>query len=146
MDFCTFTKQSGTAKLLQASSLIIWDEPSMAKRQSVEALDKSLRDIMDRPELSFGGKTVVFSGDSSCCLERVKGSGGRCLAAYVVPLGFHATSKTSAQHEGKERPHGLQNTCCASVEVLRRRLLMMKSVFLMIYVFRTPGKIVILIL
>jgi len=29
----------------------------------VEALDKNLRDIMDRPELPFGGKTVVFGGD-----------------------------------------------------------------------------------
>jgi len=45
--FCTFTKHSGTAKLLRASSLIIWDEASMTKRQSVEALDNSLHDIMD---------------------------------------------------------------------------------------------------
>ncbi|XP_047085208.1 ATP-dependent DNA helicase PIF1-like [Lolium rigidum] len=60
---CGFTKQSGTAKLLQAASLIIWDEASMTKRQAVEALDKSMRDIMDRPDLPFGGKTVVFGGD-----------------------------------------------------------------------------------
>jgi hypothetical protein len=61
--FCSFTKQSGTAKLLQISSIIIWDEATMIKRQGIEALDNSLRDIMDRPELSFGGKTIVFSGD-----------------------------------------------------------------------------------
>jgi hypothetical protein len=61
--FCTFTKQSGTAKLLRASSLIIWDEASMTKRQAIEALDNSLRDIMGRLELPFGGETVVFSGD-----------------------------------------------------------------------------------
>jgi hypothetical protein len=60
---CGFTKQSGTAKLLQAATLIIWDEASMTKRQAVEALDKSMRDIMDRPNLPFGGKTVVFGGD-----------------------------------------------------------------------------------
>jgi hypothetical protein len=30
--FCTYTKQSGTTKLLRASSLIIWDEASMTKR------------------------------------------------------------------------------------------------------------------
>ena len=34
----------------------------MTKRQAVEALDNSLRDIMDRHELPFGGKTVVFGG------------------------------------------------------------------------------------
>uniref|UniRef100_A0A8I6WWU5 ATP-dependent DNA helicase n=1 Tax=Hordeum vulgare subsp. vulgare TaxID=112509 RepID=A0A8I6WWU5_HORVV len=60
---CGFTKQSGTAKLLKAASLIIWDEASMTKRQTVEALDKSMRDIMDKQELPFGGKTVVFGGD-----------------------------------------------------------------------------------
>ena len=35
----------------------------MMKRQGVEALDNNLRDIMDRPNLPFGGKTVVFGGD-----------------------------------------------------------------------------------
>jgi hypothetical protein len=61
--YCTLTKQSGTAKLLQSASLIIWDEASMTKRQAVEALDNSMRDIMSRPDLPFGGKTVVFGGD-----------------------------------------------------------------------------------
>lgn len=39
---CSFTKQSGTAELLQKSSLIIWDEASMTKRQAMEALDNSM--------------------------------------------------------------------------------------------------------
>uniref|UniRef100_A0A453I9Q3 ATP-dependent DNA helicase n=1 Tax=Aegilops tauschii subsp. strangulata TaxID=200361 RepID=A0A453I9Q3_AEGTS len=60
---CSFTKQSGTAKLLMRASLIIWDEASMTKRQAVEALDNSMRDIMARPDLPFGGKTIVFGGD-----------------------------------------------------------------------------------
>jgi hypothetical protein len=60
---CAFTKQSGIAKLIQAASIIIWDEASMTKRQAVEALDKSMRDIMDIPNLPFGGKTVIFGGD-----------------------------------------------------------------------------------
>ncbi|XP_062232862.1 uncharacterized protein LOC133930210 [Phragmites australis] len=61
--FCSFTKQSGAAKLLQTVSLIIWDEASTIKRQAMEALDNGMRDIMNRLELSFGGKTVVFGGD-----------------------------------------------------------------------------------
>jgi hypothetical protein len=82
--FCTFTKQSGTAKLLRASSLIIWDEASMTKRQSVEALDNSLRDIMDRPELPFGGKTVVFSGDFRQVLPVVRrGSRAQIVGASL---------------------------------------------------------------
>jgi hypothetical protein len=57
---CGFTKQCGTAKLLQQASLIIWDEASMMKRQVMEALDYSMCDIMDRKDLLFGGKIVVF--------------------------------------------------------------------------------------
>ncbi|XP_072151075.1 uncharacterized protein [Setaria viridis] len=60
---CSFTKQSGTAKLLQQVSLIIWDEASMAKRQAMETLDNSLPDIMGRQDLPFGGKTVFFGGN-----------------------------------------------------------------------------------
>uniref|UniRef100_A0A453PPD0 ATP-dependent DNA helicase n=1 Tax=Aegilops tauschii subsp. strangulata TaxID=200361 RepID=A0A453PPD0_AEGTS len=60
---CSFTKQSGTAKLLRMASLIIWDEASMTKRQAVEALDNSMRDIMGICDRPFGGKTVVFGGD-----------------------------------------------------------------------------------
>jgi hypothetical protein len=46
--YCTFTKQSGTAKLLREASLILWDEASMTKRHAIEALDISLRDILDK--------------------------------------------------------------------------------------------------
>jgi hypothetical protein len=56
---CGFTKQCGTAKLLQQASLIIWDEASMMKRQAMEALDYSMRDIMDCKDLPFDGKTHV---------------------------------------------------------------------------------------
>jgi hypothetical protein len=60
---CNFTQQSGTATLLRRASLILWDEATMTKRQAIEALDKSMRDIMDKPGLPFGGKTIVFGGD-----------------------------------------------------------------------------------
>ena len=59
---CNFSKQSGTAELLKRSSLIIWDEVAMTKRQAVEALDRSLQDITGCGS-PFGGKVVVFGGD-----------------------------------------------------------------------------------
>ncbi|PWZ20066.1 ATP-dependent DNA helicase PIF1, partial [Zea mays] len=81
---CTFMKQSGTSKLLQKASLIIWDEPSMAKRQSIEALDNSMRDIMGGPGLPFGGKTIVFGGDFRQVLPVVrKGSRAQIVAASL---------------------------------------------------------------
>ncbi|PWZ18654.1 ATP-dependent DNA helicase PIF1 [Zea mays] len=81
---CSFTKQSGTAELLRKASLIIWDEASMTKRQAVEALDNSMRDIMGRPALPFGGKTIVFGGDFRQVLPVVrKGSRAQVVASSL---------------------------------------------------------------
>jgi hypothetical protein len=83
--FCTFTKKSGTAKLLRTASLIIWDEVTMMKRQGVEALDNNLRDIMDRPNLPFGGKTMVFGGDFRQVLPVVRrGSRAQIVGASLL--------------------------------------------------------------
>ncbi|XP_075096269.1 uncharacterized protein LOC142174382 [Nicotiana tabacum] len=56
------SKQSGGAKLIRKSKLIIWDEAPMANRQTIETVDRSFRDIMDINE-PFGGKVMVFGGD-----------------------------------------------------------------------------------
>ncbi|XP_073362018.1 uncharacterized protein [Aegilops tauschii subsp. strangulata] len=81
---CSFTKQSGTAKLLRMASLIIWDKASMTKRQAVEALDNSMRDIMGIRDRPFGGKTVVFGGDFTQVLPAVRrGSRGQIIDATL---------------------------------------------------------------
>ncbi|KAG7968462.1 hypothetical protein I3843_08G156400 [Carya illinoinensis] len=59
---CSVSKQGGFARLLHLSRLIVWDEAPMSRTESIEAFDKMLRDIND-PELSFGGKIVVFGRD-----------------------------------------------------------------------------------
>ncbi|XP_074327785.1 uncharacterized protein LOC141665699 [Apium graveolens] len=56
------------AELMQHTSLIIWDEAPMQHRYAIEAVDRSLRDIMaavdvERGRRPFGGITVVFGGD-----------------------------------------------------------------------------------
>lgn len=84
---CSFTKQSGTAKLLRMASLILWDEASMTKRQAVEALDNSMRDIMGRRHQPFGGKSIVFGGDFRQVLPVVrKGSQGQIIDATLRSL------------------------------------------------------------
>ena len=81
---CRITKQSGTAKLLRMASLILWDEATMTKRQAIEALDRSMRDIMECPDRPFGGKTVVFGGDFRQVLPVVrKGSRGQIIDASL---------------------------------------------------------------
>nr|GEU35584.1 uncharacterized protein [Tanacetum cinerariifolium] len=59
---CNIIKQSGLAKLLCQAKLIIWDEASMAKRQAVEEVDRSMQDIKG-VKLPFGGKIMVLGGD-----------------------------------------------------------------------------------
>ncbi|XP_078170150.1 uncharacterized protein LOC144564427 [Carex rostrata] len=44
---CNIKKQSGIAQLLRMATLIIWDEASMAKRQAIEALERTMQDIIE---------------------------------------------------------------------------------------------------
>jgi hypothetical protein len=53
-------------ELIQASSLIIWDEALMTNKIAFEALDRTLRDTVpssQKNKLPFGGKVVVLRGD-----------------------------------------------------------------------------------
>ncbi|KAL9235702.1 hypothetical protein vseg_010441 [Gypsophila vaccaria] len=59
---CDVPKQGSLAALIKETSLIIWDEASMARRENVESLDALLKDLCDS-KLLFGGKVIVFGGD-----------------------------------------------------------------------------------
>jgi hypothetical protein len=81
--FCSFTKQSDTAKLLRTASLFIWNEVTIMKRQGV---DNNLRDIMDRPNLPFGGRLwclVEISGRFSQLFERSQVVGASLQMSYL---------------------------------------------------------------
>ncbi|GMF24254.1 unnamed protein product [Phytophthora fragariaefolia] len=60
---CSIHKPSKLKKLFQEASLIIWDEAPMTHRHAFEAVDRSLRDVLNNDEDPFNGKTVVLSGD-----------------------------------------------------------------------------------
>ncbi|XP_058741690.1 uncharacterized protein LOC131614079 [Vicia villosa] len=63
---CNIDKNTEHAQLLQATDVIIWDEAPMAHKNCFEALDKTLKDLMNQNGLSgriFEGKVVVFGGD-----------------------------------------------------------------------------------
>ena len=59
---CNVPVQSPLADLIRRARVIVWDEAPMAHRHLLEALDRTLRDIMmdDQP---FGGKVLVLGGD-----------------------------------------------------------------------------------
>ncbi|RZB68704.1 hypothetical protein D0Y65_038465 [Glycine soja] len=59
---CNIHQGSELAELLKVTKLIVWDKAPMCHKFAFEALDKSLKDIMQN-NLPFGGKIMVFGGD-----------------------------------------------------------------------------------
>ena len=68
------TGQSSLAKLVRRARLLLIDEATMLHRFQLEALDRTLRDLMDKPDLPFGGKIVILAGDFRQCLPVVAGA------------------------------------------------------------------------
>ncbi|XP_050066554.1 uncharacterized protein LOC126555710 [Aphis gossypii] len=59
---CNIKKQSSMATVLKRCKIIIWDECTMAHKHSLEALNRTLKDIINSDKL-FGGTLLVLSGD-----------------------------------------------------------------------------------
>jgi ATP-dependent DNA helicase PIF1 len=55
--------QSNFAELLREAKLIVWDEAPTQHQHCAKVVDGTLRDIMQHPDSTFGGKMVVFEGD-----------------------------------------------------------------------------------
>ncbi|XP_028788641.1 uncharacterized protein LOC114744641 [Neltuma alba] len=73
---CNISHGSPVSHLLRSAKLIIYDEAPMIKWHCVEAVDRTLKDIM-RCDLPFSGKCVVIGGDFRQILP-------------VIPKGFCA--------------------------------------------------------
>ena len=80
--------QSALAELIRMAKLLMVDEATMLDRYQLEALDRTLRDVME-DESPFGGKTIVLSGDFRQCLPVVPGASragivDKCLNRSVL--------------------------------------------------------------
>ena len=60
---CHIKKGTQLAKLIDKTSLILWDEAPMTNKYCFEALDKTLQDLRNNFEQPFGGMTIVLGGD-----------------------------------------------------------------------------------
>jgi hypothetical protein len=81
---CFINRQSPEAALVRAADLIVWDEAPMMHKHVFEAVDRTFRDIMDRPNELFGGKVVVLGGDFRQILPVVpRGNRGQIVAASL---------------------------------------------------------------
>jgi len=64
---CSITANSDTTKVIRAARLIVWDEAPAQHRHCAEAVDHTFHNILQRPDVPFGGKVVVFGGDFRQC-------------------------------------------------------------------------------
>ena len=70
----SISSQSNLATLIRRTKLLLIDEATMLDRYLLEAMDRTLRDIMQTPEKPFGGKIVILAGDFRQCLPVVPGA------------------------------------------------------------------------
>ena len=68
---CGINRGTECAEDILQATLIIWDEAPMMSRYVFKAVDRTLRDLTQQPDLPFGGKTVVLGGDFRQCLPVV---------------------------------------------------------------------------
>ncbi|CAN1138452.1 ATP-dependent DNA helicase PIF1 [Linum perenne] len=94
---CTLRKDTQSAEIIKAATLIVWDEAPMVHRLSFEAVDRSICDIMGMPLSGsnyrpFGGKSVLLGGDFRQTLPVIaEGSRTDCINASLTrsPLWCH---------------------------------------------------------
>ena len=75
---CEIKKNTHLSRLIETTTLIVWDEAPMNNRYCFETLDRSLRDIMGQTGHSnhnqpFGGKSILLGGDYRQILPVIPG-------------------------------------------------------------------------
>ena len=75
---------SQQADQLRQCKLFIIDEASMVSRAMLECVDRLLRDLMQQPNVPFGGKVMLLTGDFRQCApvsdnENIEASVLMCL-------------------------------------------------------------------
>ncbi|KAH9556577.1 hypothetical protein CY35_07G036900, partial [Sphagnum magellanicum] len=97
---CNITQQMKVAELVRKADMIIWDEALMMHRRTFEAVDRTLRDLMQLNDAHatrkiFGGKTVVVGGDFQQILPIVP--------KHVIILRLHINMRVMATNSEEQR-------------------------------------------
>ncbi|GAU49645.1 hypothetical protein TSUD_407820 [Trifolium subterraneum] len=85
---CDIRKQTDLANLFRLATAIIWDEAPMTNRYCLEALDKSLKDVL-YSNAPFGGKVMIMGGDFRQVLPVIpKGTKAQTISAsFLMRIG-----------------------------------------------------------
>ena len=76
--------QSSLAKLVRMAKILLIDESTMLDGFQLEALDRSLRDLMGNPHQPFGGKIILLAGDFRQCLPVVPGASRAGTVSHCI--------------------------------------------------------------
>ena len=81
--FCNIGRNSHMFQVLQQASIIIWDEVPMQHKFAIDAVDRTIQDLLGR-DTPFGGITMLFGGDFRQTLPViVHGSRQQVVAASI---------------------------------------------------------------
>jgi len=90
---CNIKKQKDLAKLIRVAAAIIWDEAPMTIKYCLEALDRTLKDILDS-DAPFGGKVMIMGGDFRQVFPVIqKGSKTQMIYACIIRSYLWANTK-----------------------------------------------------
>ncbi|XP_049316519.1 ATP-dependent DNA helicase pif1-like [Bactrocera dorsalis] len=59
---CNISRNSAMGKVLKQAAIILWNECTMANKKSLDALDRTMKDLHGNQQL-FGGALILLSGD-----------------------------------------------------------------------------------
>ena len=76
--------QSDLAKLVRMARLFLIDEGTMLNKYLLEAMDRTFRDLMQKPDVPFGGKVIVLAGDFKQCLPVIPGATRAGIIKHVI--------------------------------------------------------------
>ena len=104
---CNISRGTGEAMVLQECELIVWDECTMAHRQALEALNRTLQDLRGNGK-HMGGVVVLLAGDFRQTLPVIpRGTMAdelkACLKAsdlwkHVITLGLNTNMRVHLQN------------------------------------------------
>ena len=80
----SISAQSPLAQLIRMAKLFLIDEATMLNKALLEAMDRTLRDILMQPDLPFGGKIVILAGDFKQCLPVIPGASRAGIVKQAV--------------------------------------------------------------
>ncbi|KAK4511760.1 uncharacterized protein ATC70_007304 [Mucor velutinosus] len=80
---CDFTPSSEIAQFIKRARLIIWDECSMIRKDLIETVDRTFKDMM-KNSLPCGGRLIVFAGDFRQVLPIVPGASRSGIVSQCI--------------------------------------------------------------